>query len=424
MRRALLKGLTASRTGDVQSVAPVQPDDGRAIERRPVRVLLVPGFVVDTYSEIEASFVDLSARAPRGLEIIWLVPRVNARAQFVSDARPNITEPVWAEKLRNHGIPYAVGTIHKYNVIANAKLFFDVFRKHRIDVVYTHFGHERFWATLFGKLLGKRTVWNEHWHSLGTRLVTVKRIFFKLFVDEFVAISKFIANSLPSQKTIHTVPNAIRIDPIADADDRLFVKNRCRRELGIPNTPNIRVVLMVAAFRAWKRHDVALEVCRRVLMRCPNVHFIFLGEGPLRPAFQSQATALGIADRIRAPGYMHDVRPFYDAADICMLTSHNEPFGYCVLEAMKYMLPMVAFACGGPAEIIKNGETGILVHDGDVECFARAIIELVQSEETCSRIGRNARVAVEREFSRDVWIKELTRTLSGAARKNMPPIMA
>ncbi len=85
--------------------------------------------------------------------------------------------------------------------------------------------------------------------------------------------------------------------------------------------------------------------------------FVFLGDGPLRPAFLEKVRASGLHHRVHAPGHVHNANDYYAAADLCILTSYYEPFGYCVLESMRFGVPLVAFDNGGPAEVIRDDDT-------------------------------------------------------------------
>lgn len=365
-------------------------------------ILFVPGFVVDVYSEIEASFVELCANTNRAVDFLWLVPPIEAAANRFSrpENRGRLTEPVWVEHLRRHGIPYVVGDIRPFDVRHNVELFKRLFREHPIDAVYTHFGVERFWATMLGKWFGKKTIWNEHWHSLGTRFVAPKKLFYLLFVDSFISVSGFIARTLPAGIPTHTIPNAIR----GDVPRQTGPRAQQREGLGLPTQGT--VVLMVAEFRPDKRHYLALDVCRDVARVRPETVFVFLGDGVLRHEFERRAAAAGLGNVV-CPGHVDNVDAYYAIADICILTSHNEPFGYCVLEAMKFGLPMVTFNTGGPAEVLQHEETGILIDEGNLTAFAREVVALVDDPGRRARLGKNARVAVRRDFSRDVWIDAL-----------------
>jgi glycosyltransferase involved in cell wall biosynthesis len=174
---------------------------------------------------------------------------------------------------------------------------------------------------------------------------------------------------------------------------------------------NSVVILMVAAFTAQKRHEVALEVCRQVLARRTNVVFVFLGEGVTRHTFLMGAASLGIQSSIIAPGYVTDVNPYYTIADICMLTSSREGFGYAVLEAMNHSLPVVVFDSGALPELVENCRTGFLVPDGNADEFVVRLLDLIDQEDLRAQMGKNARRVVEQKHSRSLWVTQLNETL-------------
>jgi glycosyltransferase involved in cell wall biosynthesis len=369
-------------------------------------ILLVPGFVADTYSEIEASFVELCRRQSEAIQFLWLV--ASGRSPYDRYWKPEnrhaLQEPLYVTQLREAGIPFITADISKYNLISNFLLFWRVFRDHRIDAVYTHFGFERFWATFFGKLFGKTTIWNEHWHALGTTHVWLKRWFYRAFVDHFVSISQFITHTLPRGSHVVTVRNAIRVGARTGTGhvvDRVTLRQRLALD------PAAVVVLMVASFTTQKRHRVALKVCEAILAHRKDVQFVFLGEGPEREEIARLVREAGFVSNFVMPGHVENVDEYYKAADVCMFTGYNDGFGYTVLEAMTHALPVVAFASGGPAEIIKDGVSGALIEETNVERFTHSLRELIDDPTKRALMGQQAREVVEREFSRDLWIDSI-----------------
>jgi len=369
-------------------------------------ILLVPGFVVDTYSEIEASFVELCSKPDDHIVFLWLVASGASKYDryWKSSNRSVLSEPLYVTHLKSAGIPCIVGDISKYNVISNFLLFRSIFKDHAIDAVYTHFGFERFWATFFGKLWGKITIWNEHWHSLGTKHVFLKKIFYRFYVDYFISISRFITQTLPRHARVFTVLNAIRV---GDAPQRRAGVQRENLQKKIGLDPSATIVLMVASFTAQKRHALALKICEAILAARKNVRFVFLGEGPEREGVMRKLKEAALEEYFVLPGHVENVDEYYRAADISMFTGHNDGFGYTVLEAMSHSLPVVAFASGGPAEIIKDGVTGVLIIETDVKKFVSSLMSLIDDSERRSLMGQSARQAVEDEFSRDVWIEKV-----------------
>lgn len=376
------------------------------VARRKTRILLVSGFVVDTYSSIEQSLVELSARPDPEIEFLWLVPDIKWKHNRFSRpaSRHSLKEPVWVTRLRDHDIRYVVGNVSKYNLVANFLLFRKIFRENDVDAVYTHFGFERFWTAFFGKMFGKVVIWHERWHSLGGRYAPVKRVFYRIFVDDFIAVSNFIKNTLPAGKRVRaTIPGTrVNVPIVIDREER----SERRRRLGIPL--DAVAIVMVANFRAWKRHMLALEICGEVLRKRRDAVFIFLGDGELRNPFLAKAKSMGIEDRIIAPGYVDNVNDYFAVSDISMLTSHYEPFGNVVLEAMRYALPVVSFATGGPGEMIRHGHTGLLAAEADASDFAGKVLELVEDEQLRVTFGANGRQVAELDYSREAALERVS----------------
>ena len=368
-------------------------------------ILIVPGFMADTYSEIEKSFVELSERSSGGVSFVWLVP--DKKSKFLQYKDPanssKLDEPLFVSHLRKKNIPYIQGNISKYNLVSNYILFSRVFRGRSIAAVYTHFGFERFWATFFGKVFRKTTIWNEHWYSLGTRFVFFKRIFYKIFVDYFISVSQFITDTLPSGSRVYTIHNAI--EAVGENEYTQADKDSLKEKLCLPKDK--RTILMVAAFRPEKRHHLALTICMEVLRGRSDVQFVFLGDGAGRCEFINGCKRLGIINNVSVPGHVLNTKNYYIVADACMLTSHEEPFGYAVLEAMNYKKPIVTFASGGPKEIITNGIDGILVPDGDVAKFSSMVLRLLDNGEYCRELGKNAFTKIQNTYSRSAWIERL-----------------
>jgi glycosyltransferase involved in cell wall biosynthesis len=117
---------------------------------------------------------------------------------------------------------------------------------------------------------------------------------------------------------------------------------------------------------------------------------------------------MGIDSHIIAPGYVDNVNDYFAISDIGILTSHYEPFGNVVLEAMRYALPVVSFDKGGPAEMIRHGETGFLAKEADPGEFANRVLELVEDERLCTTLGKKGRQLAQLEYSREAALERVS----------------
>ena len=90
----------------------------------------------------------------------------------------------------------------------------------------------------------------------------------------------------------------------------------------------------------------------------------------------------------------------YRRAALIALSSHYEGLPMALIEAQAYGVPAVSFDCHcGPREVIVDGETGLLVPEGDVAALARALLALIRDPERRRRLGEQAaRLAVRFDF--------------------------
>ncbi len=131
---------------------------------------------------------------------------------------------------------------------------------------------------------------------------------------------------------------------------------KIREALGFQ--PDDLVIGHVSRLAAEKNVSHLAEALKAVGEARPNIRFLFVGDGPARSELE---TVMG--PNARFVGYQggEDLADYYASADIFAFASLTETFGNVVLEALASGLPVVAIWAGGVGEIVRSGETGILV---------------------------------------------------------------
>ncbi len=121
-----------------------------------------------------------------------------------------------------------------------------------------------------------------------------------------------------------------------------------------------------------------------------------VGDGPCRAEVEALFGPLG-PDRIIVHGQMDkaDIAALLASASIYVWPGCGEAFGLAYLEAQAAGLPVVAQATAGVPEVVRDGRTGILVPEGDVEAFAAAIARLLDDDAERQKLAINASAAVE-----------------------------
>src|SRR5438067_8495070 len=147
----------------------------------------------------------------------------------------------------------------------------------------------------------------------------------------------------------------------------------------------------------------------------PPSTFAIAGEGPLRAELEDQARTLGIADKVSFAGFVsqNELRELFYHSHIFLHPSergadgNQEGVPNSMLEAMASGLPVFATEHGGIPEAIKNGESGILVSEGNAEALARALLNAVENSRALTTIARNGAAAIREKFEQSAQTRKL-----------------
>ncbi len=209
------------------------------------------------------------------------------------------------------------------------------------------------------------------------------------FVHGFIANSQAVARAAEqldglSPDRIEVIYNGVEMHPLS---------LRAAREGPV-------VVGLVATLnRPVKRVDLFIRAAAVLASRVGGVRFEIVGDGPLRGELESLAASMGIASAVRFRGSVTDVPRVVDTFDIGVLSSDSEGLANSILEYMAAGVPSVARRVGGNVEVVRHGETGLLV-DGDTpEDLASGIERLLVNPSLRSKMGQQARTAAERDFT-------------------------
>lgn len=138
-------------------------------------------------------------------------------------------------------------------------------------------------------------------------------------------------------------------------------------------------VLAVGTLKAVKDYATLLNAFAQLRQRA-DARLLILGEGEERIALQAQARQLGIESSLFMPGFVKDPSPYYQRADLHVLSSVAEGFGNVIVEALAAGTPVVSTDClSGPREILSGGRFGRLIPVGDSMALAAAMAESLAS---------------------------------------------
>ena len=148
-------------------------------------------------------------------------------------------------------------------------------------------------------------------------------------------------------------------------------------------------ILFVGRLEPMKGVDTLLHAFAKV--RGDGIHLRIVGDGSQRQKLESLALELGITDRVTFVGYVpveHVYEEFAKAEIFCGL-SRSEALGNVFLEAQASGCAVIGTNVGGIPDIVKHGETGLLVSPDDVDAAAQAMQSLIEDPLLRERLSTN-----------------------------------
>jgi glycosyltransferase involved in cell wall biosynthesis len=215
---------------------------------------------------------------------------------------------------------------------------------------------------------------------------------------------------LRPQRPTFVVHPGIESLPV-DGSERTGVRN----ELGL--SEDALVVGTIGRLQPWKGQHVLLAAIARLRHAGHAVHGLIVGGETLGQSegyhayLKHSVRTLGLSDSVTFTGQVQEGSRYVAAMDVFVNPSTSEPFGIALIEAMRAGVPPVAFAQGGPREIIEPGRSGLLVRERTDEALATAVESLLIDQRLRIQLGQTARERFRRHFTADRMTEKLMNRL-------------
>lgn len=159
-------------------------------------------------------------------------------------------------------------------------------------------------------------------------------------------------------------------------------------------------LLFVGRLVEKKGAGYAIEAMQVIACEEPEAQLLIVGDGPERAALERLSARLGIQDRVSFAGAVpNDKLPaLYASADLFVGPTAEEGLGVVFAEAMASGCPVIATDVGGVADLVIDGETGVLVPERDATAIAGAAIGLLRDQGRRRQLGRNGVAWVRERF--------------------------
>jgi glycosyltransferase involved in cell wall biosynthesis len=195
-------------------------------------------------------------------------------------------------------------------------------------------------------------------------------------------------------------------------------KDQVRSSLGL-SAEHI-VVGTIARLFDLKGHDDLLQIAPELCRQFPNLRFLWVGDGSLRPRFEAEMIRMGLRDRFILTGMVPPQRvPELTAAmDILVHPSRREGLARALPQAGLARIPAVTYDIDGNREGVQNSVTGIVLPPFDVEKLSGAISSLMDDESLRRRMGRAGREFALGRFDAKVMVYALDALYSEIRNSN------
>jgi glycosyltransferase involved in cell wall biosynthesis len=288
---------------------------------------------------------------------------------------------VRSRELRHHLLPLCRGPLRSYLA---ARQLSDVVRRERPDILHGNWRRAQLACHLAEKKLGVQFVTTLHLVGIPDNWLYRRLTYWgrRVIAPCSEAVTYLVRTFGVSEEKIHLVFHGVDPDewPRANAATR----RRARGNLGLG--ADAAVMVSVARLEPIKGHDVMLRAMAAARKQAGRLRLLLVGAGSSEQDLKRLATECGLADAVHFLGY-GDPRPALAAADLFVLTSQRESFGFAPVEAMLSGLPVLRTDSHGARDQVVEGETGRVVPVGDVDAVAQAMVEFATSPDRWQAMG-------------------------------------
>lgn len=289
---------------------------------------------------------------------------------------------------------------------------FSLSRKHKFDVIHAHWLLPNgFICAVVNRLLKIPFVITLHGSDI---FVSKQNFIFKnmakwtlkhaamvtsvtpVFLPELAALG------VPEQKRC-MIPNGVTPSVFSTPSQRKITE--MRETLSIPD--DCSVVFALGRIVLKKGFDVLIQALPYIKEKVQDVKVIIGGDGTDLSRLKTLAMELGVSDIVQFPGTINraDVPIYFYLSDLFVLPAVFDPKGnvdgcpIVILEAMACGKPVVSTDISGIPIVVKDGETGLLVKEKNVNDLATAIISLLENPEKREQFGRAGQLRIQQELT-------------------------
>ncbi len=313
-------------------------------------------------------------------------------------------------------VPELVRPVHPWNDWLALQQLTKIFHETKPDIVHTHSGK----AGILGRIAAQRArvpiiVHTIHGPSFGTFQNGFSNYIFRSaekyaarFTTHFISVAhsmteQYLAAGIGRPEQYSSIFSGFPQEPFLSATNDPAL----RAKLGI--NPEDFVVGKIARLFELKGHDDLFEIAPELVKRCPQIKFLFVGDGKWRQRFEQRTRSLGLEKHFIFAGLVpsEEVPRYVGIMDALVHLSRREGLPRALPQALAACKPVIAYDCDGAKEICIPNETGFLVRPGDFSTLTNSILRLVNDSELRRRLGKRGQEIVRQQFSVEQMVENI-----------------
>jgi len=332
------------------------------------------------------------------------------------------------ELMRTYGVRAFNMAMNRYKVnpITDTWVLFQLaqhIRREKYDVIHVHASKPGFLMRIAAIGTGIPVIYSPHnfafhegSHRLAAWLVAILERFAIRYTARIIAVAEHerrlaLQYGVGTSSIFSVVHSGIDSRPFRGEFDILGLKS----SLGIP--ANAVVVGAVGRLAIPKLPLDFVKSAVKLHALQPDIHFVWVGSGPLASEAIKMASSLGLAEVFHWLGERSDVSRLLHIFNCLILPSRWEAFPLVVLEAFASGVPVIATDNLGTHEIIESGRNGWLVPIGDIEALSRAILHILANPHLVESICQTAAKQIDEEYTLEKMISTLEHIYAEEARE-------
>lgn len=224
-----------------------------------------------------------------------------------------------------------------------------------------------------------------------------------------VFCSRALADNYPRlADKANVVHNGFRFPPLRD---RKSARAEMTAKLALD--PGAKFVAIVGALHPRKDLHTFVDAAARVDGRVGNVVFLVAGTGSEQytDSVRRRIGELRLERKVKLLGWRDDVDDMLAGIDVLVISSEQESFGRTMVEALAMETPVVSTRCGGPEEVLVDGDTGFLVPVKDPRALSEAIVKVLKDEELARRVGLRGREHMSANFTVERYVRNVEKVI-------------